>query len=131
MTKIYLPTELGVVGEGSPAGINDKHTPEVHEVKAGEEPAVKEQPDFYKNIYDVEKEGKGTIAEQNTGEDNTRNQAGWDESPKEGGADEARKPVKLSDASLSKSPNAQKPDSDDQRLNKTDKTVPTVKGDNK
>lgn len=96
MTKIFLPTEIGVSGEGSNSTIRDEHTPDVHEVLPGEEPAVQEQPEAYKRVYDVEKDGDGlTLAEQRTGVENTRNQAAWDVAPKDGEEDPLRKPVEL------------------------------------
>lgn len=96
MTKIFLPTEIGVGGEGSNSSVIDRHTPDVHEVLPGEEPAVQEQPEAYKRIYDVEKDGNGlTLAEQRTGVENTRNQAAWDVAPKEGKPDPLREPVEI------------------------------------
>ena len=92
MTKIFLPTELGVKGEGSNAGIRDEHTPDVKEVKAGETPGQKEQPEFYKRIRDID-EHDLTLAEVRAGVENTRNQVPYDEAPKDGEADEARKRV--------------------------------------
>lgn len=92
MTKIFLPTELGVKGEGSNSGIRDEHTPDVKEVKAGETPGQKEQPEFYKRIRDID-EHDLTLAEVRAGVENTRNQVPYDEAPKDGEADEARKPV--------------------------------------
>ena len=92
MTKIFLPTELGVKGEGSNAGIRDEHTPDVKEVRANEDPAQEEQPEFYKRIRDIA-DHELTLAEERAGVENTRNQVPYDESPKEGEADEARKPV--------------------------------------
>ena len=92
MTKIYLPTEIGVSGEGSNSTIRDEHTPDVHEVKPGENPAVKEQPEAYKRIYEVE---DLTLAEQRTGVENTRNQVPWDEAPKDGEPDPEREPVEV------------------------------------
>ena len=98
MTKIFLPTELGVKGEGSNSTIEDKHTPDVHEVNPGEEPAVKDQPEFYKGKFPVEGDDL-TMAERRAGVDNTRNQAEWDKSPKVGKAQEERKPVEVGEAS--------------------------------
>ncbi len=96
MTKIFLPTEIGVGGEGSNSSIRDEYTPDVHEVLPGEEPAVKEQPEAYKRIYDVDKDGNGlTLAEQRTGVENTRNQAAWDVAPKDGEPDPEREPVEM------------------------------------
>lgn len=98
--KIFLPTELGVKGEGSNSTINDKHTPDVKEIDANEDPSQKEQPEFYKRIRNIEDHDL-TLAEEAAGVDNTRNQADYDKSPKEGKADEARKPA---DAGLVKKP---------------------------
>lgn len=96
MTKIFLPTEIGVSGEGSPAGVSDKHTPDVHEVMPGQDPAVSEQPEHYKRQYDVSKAPGGlTLAEQRTGVENTRNQTEGDEAPKDGEPDPAREPVDI------------------------------------
>ena len=94
MTKIFLPTELGVAGEGSHAGIEDKHTPDVKEVERNEDPAQKDQPDFYKRIRDI-KDHDLTMAEEAAGEDNTRNQADFDKSPKEGELKTDHKPLKV------------------------------------
>lgn len=93
MTKIYLPTEIGVKGEGSPTGIDDANTPDVKEVGPTEDPAVKTQPEFYKKIYKVT---DLTLAEQHAGVENTRNQAGFDEAPKEGekSSTPAKAPIK-------------------------------------
>jgi hypothetical protein len=103
MTKIFLPTELGVKGEGSPAGIEDKHTPDVKEVHANEDPAQKEQPKFYKRIRDID-EHDLTIAEELAGVDNTRNQAAFDESPKEGEVDAAHTPKEVPNMNTSSKP---------------------------
>ena len=103
MTKIYLPTELGVKGEGSPAGIEDKHTPDVKEIEANEDPAEKEQPKFYKRIRDND-EHELTIAEELAGEDNTRNQADFDKSPKEGKLETPHKPLEVDTMNTSSKP---------------------------
>lgn len=103
MTKIFLPTELGVKGEGSPAGIEDKHTPDVKEIDVKEDPAQKEQPDFYKRIRDID-EHDLTLAEEAASVDNTRNQADWDKSPKEGELKTAHKPVEVANVDSSPKP---------------------------
>lgn len=105
MTKIYLPTELGVKGEGSHSGIEDKHTPDVKEIEVNEDPADKEQPEFYKRIRNND-EHDLTIAEELAGEDQTRNQAEFDKSPKEGKLETPHKPV---DAGLDSSSTPKEP----------------------
>lgn len=73
MTKIYLPTELGIKGEGTTTGIEDTARPDAKEVLANQDPAVSEQPEFYKGVVDT---SKGlTLAEQRTGKENTVNQS--------------------------------------------------------
>lgn len=103
MTKIFLPTELGVEGEGSPAGIEDKHTPDVKEVKANEDPASKEQPKFYKRIRDID-DHELTMAEEAAGVDNTRNQAAYDVSPKEGKLETPHAPKEVPSMNTSSDP---------------------------
>ena len=103
MTKIFLPTELGVKGEGSPAGIEDKHTPDVKEIEKDETPAEKEQPKFYKRIRDID-EHDLTMAEEAAGEDQTRNQAEWDKSPKEGELKTPHKPKEVANMNTSSDP---------------------------
>ena len=103
MTKIFLPTELGVKGEGSHAGIEDKHTPDVKEIERNKDPADKEQPTFYKRIRDIDEHDK-TMAEEAAGEDNTRNQAEWDKSPKEGPLKTPHEPKKVANVDNSSDP---------------------------
>ena len=95
MTKIFLPTELGVKAEGSHSGINDEHTPDVKEIDADETPGQKEQPEFYKRIRDID-EHELTLAEERTV---TRNQVPYDAAAKDG--EQTRKPL---EANLNEDP---------------------------